>query len=234
MQPLAPAHPVGISGMSFDWSFALGILPALLRAALITVVVTILSFGLALVGGLVLVLLRRAHPIASRIVGGVVEFIRNTPLLVQILFLYLVLPEHGIVLTSFQTGVLAMGIHYSVYLSEVYRAAIDAVPRGQWEAARALNFTTFSTYAYVVLPQAVPVVVPSAGNILVYMFKDSPLLAAISLVELVFTAQNIAAETFNYLEPMTLVGLIFLAMGLASAQLVRMVERHVGSRWMKR
>jgi polar amino acid transport system permease protein len=186
-----------------------------------------------LMGGLALVLLRRIHPWVDRGVSWFVDFIRNTPLLVQILFLYLVLPEYGIVLTFFQTAVLAMSIHYSSFLSEVFRAGIDAVPRGQWEAARALNFTATNIYARIVIPQMIPSIVPSAGNILVYMFKDSPLLAAISLVELVFTAQSITAETFNYLEPMTEVGIIFLVMGRVSAQFVRIVERNLGSRWLR-
>jgi polar amino acid transport system permease protein len=220
--------------VKFDFNFALEILPLLMRGASMTVLVTLLAFALAIVGGLVLALLRRANRTFDRALRLPLEFIRSTPLLVQILFIYLGFPTVGIVLTAFQTGVLALALHYSCYLSEIYRAGLEGVQRGQWDAATALNFNTFDRYRAIVLPQMVPLVVPAAGNLLVYMFKDSPLLAAISLVELVFVASKIGAESFRYLEPMTLVGAIFLVMGLATARLVAVLEGRLGARWIKR
>jgi len=220
--------------MNFSWDLSLSILPLLLKASLVTIGVTTISFALSLVGGMIILLVRRSSAIANSILGFVVEFIRNTPLLVQILFLYLALPDYGVVLSAFSTGVLALSIHYSAYISEVYRAGLEAIPRGQWEAARALNYPIAKMYSRIILPQIVPFVIPAAGNFFVYMFKDSPLLAAISLVELVFVAQEIGAQTFNYLEPMTLVGLIFLALGLIASAMVRMVESRVGLKWKRR
>lgn len=218
----------------FDLAFAARILPLLLQASITTVLVTLAAFGLALVGGLALVLLRRAHRYIDAVLDLPLEFIRNTPLLVQILFVYLVFPRIGIIWTPFQIGVAVMAIHYSCYLSEVYRAGLDSIASGQYDAATALNFRTFDRYKSVILPQLVPLVVPTAGNFLVYMFKDSPLLAAISLSELVFTASQISTDTFQYLEPMTLVGMIFLAMSLVSAAALKRVEKRIGRKWIPR
>lgn len=220
--------------VKFDFKFAFEILPLLMQGAVITVLVTLLAFALAIVGGLALALLRRAHRNLDRALRLPIEFIRSTPLLVQILFIYLGFPTIGIVLTAFQTGVLALALHYSCYLAEIYRAGLEGIQRGQWDAATALNFNTLDRYRAIILPQMVPLVVPAAGNLLVYMFKDSPLLAAISLVELVFVASKIGAESFRYLEPMTLVGAIFLIMGLATARLVALLEGRLGATWIRR
>jgi polar amino acid transport system permease protein len=130
-------------------------------------------------------------------------------------------------MTPFVTGVLALGVHYSAYTSEVYRAGIDSVPRGQWEAAAALNLPRARTFFRVILPQALPPVVPALGNYVVAMFKDTPLLSTITVLELLFTAKNLGAETFRYLEPFTLVGLLFLIVSLAAAGGIRMLERRM-------
>ena len=150
-----------------------------------------------------------------------VEFIRSTPLLIQIFFLFFVLPEFGIVLDAFTAGVLALGLHYGAYCSEVYRAGLEAVPRGQWEAATALNLDQLATFRDIILPQALPPVVPALGNYLVALFKETPLLSAIAVLELMQTAKILGSETFRYNEPITLVGLFFLAMSLVSAAGIR-------------
>jgi len=211
--------------MSFDFDFAARILPELLGALGVTVQATLVGMVLALVLGLLWAVLRRsARGWISRPVAFGVELIRSTPLLVQVFFLYYALPGFGLSLPPFAAGVLALGLHYSTYTSEVYRAGIDGVPRGQWEAALALNLSPLHTWRSVILPQAVPPVLPALGNYLVAMFKDTPLLAAITVLELLQTAKLIGAETFRYLEPLTLVGLIFLVLSLVSARLVRHLE----------
>jgi len=159
-----------------------------------------------------------------------VEFIRSTPLLIQIFFLFFVLPEFGIVLDAFMAGVLALGLHYGAYCSEVYRAGLEAVPRGQWEAATALNLDQTTTFRDIILPQALPPVVPALGNYLIALFKETPLLSAIAVLELMQTAKIIGSETFRYTEPITLVGLFFLAMSLVSAALIRAAERMLNRR----
>jgi polar amino acid transport system permease protein len=117
-----------------------------------------------------------------------------------------------------------MGLHYSTYTSEVYRAGLEAIPRGQWEAATALNFSPLRVYSNFIIPQAIPPIVPALGNYLVGMFKDSPLLSAIAVVELMQRAKIIGSETFRYLEPVTLVGLFFIALSLVASALIRRVE----------
>lgn len=215
--------------MTWDWAFAVQILPALLRAFLVTIEATALGMALALVLGLVWAIVRRSrHHWLSLPAYWTIELIRSTPLLVQIYFFYFVLPEAGVRFSGMVTGVVALGLHYSAYTAEVYRAGIDGVPRGQWEAALALNMRPSHMWRAVILPQAIPPVIPALGNYLVAMFKDTPLLAAITVLELLQTAKLIGAETFRYLEPLTLVGLLFLAISLLASRLIYRLEDRFG------
>ena len=214
----------------WDWSYVAEILPILAGAAVVTIEATLIGFALAAVIGLVLAILRFAVPALSWPVAALVEFIRSTPLLIQIFFLFFVFPEFGIVLDAFTAGVLALGLHYGAYCSEVYRAGLEAVPRGQWEAAIALNLGQTTTFRDIILPQALPPIVPALGNYLVALFKETPLLSAIAVLELMQTAKILGSETFRYNEPITLVGLFFLAMSLVSAVGIRLVERYLKRR----
>ena len=215
----------------FDWTLAWNILPTLLRAFSVTVQATLLGMSVAACLGLALAVLRRSRNAwLSWPSAWIVEFIRSTPLLVQIYFFFYVLPNWGISWPPFLTGVAALGLHYSAYTSEVYRAGIDSVPRGQWEAAVALNLSPYRTFRSIILPQAIPPVLPALGNYLVAMFKDTPLLAAITVNELLQSAKLIGAEQFRYLEPLTMVGLLFLAASLISAQFIRILEARVAIR----
>lgn len=209
----------------FDWSFALEILPTLGSALVITIQATLLGMLVAITLGLVLAMLRRSRlHIVSLPTAFVIEFIRSTPLLVQMYFLFYVLPLTGVQMSPLATGIVALGVHYATYCAEVYRAGIEAVPRGQWEAATALNMSRWRTAVGVVLPQAIPPVVPALGNYLVAMFKDTPLLSAITVVELLQQSKMIGSATFRYTEPLTLVGVLFLALSLAAAWGVRGLE----------
>jgi polar amino acid transport system permease protein len=215
--------------MKFDLSFALEIMPALLRGAIVTAEATFGGMALALVGGLVLALGRRSQlPGVSRLAASYVLFMRNTPLLVQIYFLFYVLPFAGITFGALTTGILALGLNYSAYIAEVYRAGIDGVPQGQWEAARALDFSPAQTWTRVILPQALPPMLPVLGNYLIGMFKDSPLLATITVPEMFAAAEHIAGETYRYNEPYTLVGLIFLCLSYPASLAVRQLEKRFG------
>jgi len=139
----------------------------------------------------------------------------------QLFFLFYVLPVTGVRFSPLATGVLGLGVHYAAYCAEVYRAGLDSVPRGQWEAALALNLGRWRTLRDVILPQAIPPIVPALGNYFVAMFKDTPLLSAITVVELLQASKIAGSATFRYTEPLTLVGLIFLALSLAAAWGVR-------------
>ncbi|MBA2668554.1 MAG: ectoine/hydroxyectoine ABC transporter permease subunit EhuD [Trueperaceae bacterium] len=212
--------------MTFSWDgeFALRILPQLLRATLITIQATVVGFALAMVIGLVFALLRRGPRVTAWPAGFVVEFLRSTPLLVQLYVLFFLLPAYGVRLDAFTTGVIGLGLHYGAYLSEVYRAGIASVDTGQWEAATSLNFGRLHVWRTIILPQAMPPMVPAFGNYFIVMFKETPLLSAITVTELMQTAKIIGARSFNYVEPYTLVGLIFLALSYPSALLVNRLE----------
>lgn len=212
----------------FDWQFAWRILPDLLQASLATLGITLAGFVIALILGLVLALLRRSHLACfSWPAAGVIEFIRSTPLLIQLYFLFYVLPEYGLVMSALTTGILGISLHYACYIAEVYRAGLDAVPRGQWEAATALNLKPWHAYRDIILPQAIRPILPALGNYLIAMFKDTPVLSAITVVELMLQAKNIGSQTFRYIEPITMAGLFFLLISLCAALLVRRLEQRL-------
>jgi polar amino acid transport system permease protein len=211
---------------NWDWEFAWEILPRMLRGLWVTVQLTGLGISLALVGGLVLALLRRSkYRVIRWPVALFIEFIRSTPLLVQLFFLFLVLPDYGILLSGFTAGVVGLAIHYATYTSETYRAGIESVDRGQWEAATAINLSNYQTWRHVVLPQAIPTALPALGNYVVASLKDAPLAATITVIGVLGTAQQIQAQTFRSLEPLTLAGLLFLAVSVPAAALVRLLEK---------
>lgn len=216
---------------SSNWAFAVSILPILLRGLWVTVQATVLGFFIALVLGLVWAALKMVPlKIVSWPAAVITEFIRDTPLLVQLFFLYYVLPEYGIIFPAFLTGALALGIQYSAYTAEVYRAGLQAIARGQHEAARALNLKSVRTFTHIILPQAVPRIVPAMGNYLVSIMKDVPILSVVTVLEMLNVAQIIGDRTFNYLVPLSMVGGIYLIMTLVASAGVRFVDRALPKR----
>ncbi|OOG74766.1 putative glutamine ABC transporter permease protein GlnM [Ensifer sp. M14] len=211
--------------MEWDWNFVWQIMPTLLEGLKITLLATVLGAVVAAVVGLLFAILRLSAPKPiARVVGFLVEFIRGTPLLVQLYFIFYVLPDIGISLPALVAGVIGLGIHYGTYTAEVYRAGIENVPRGQWEAARATNLTLRQTWLHVILPQAIPPMIPALANYLIAMFKETPLLSAITVLELMNQAKSIANSNYRYIEPMTLVGVFFLIMSLISVVFLRWLE----------
>ncbi|CAO3360251.1 ectoine/hydroxyectoine ABC transporter permease subunit EhuD [Azospirillum melinis] len=212
--------------MEWDWDFAREIMPTLLDGLRITLLATLLGSILAAAAGLGFALLRRSRSRAvARATGFVVEFIRGTPLLVQLYFLFYVLPELGLLLSPLTAGVVGLGLHYATYASEVFRAGIDNTPRGQWEAAKACNLTPYQTWRHVILPQAIPPMIPALANYFVAMFKETPLLSAITVIELMSEARSVANSNYRYLEPMTLVGVLFLCISLIAVPALHLLER---------
>ncbi len=215
--------------MDWDWAFVREILPTLLEGVKITILATLLGSALAAIMGLVFAIARRSsNRLFARTVSFVVEFIRGTPLLVQLYFLFYILPDLGITLAPLTAGVIGLGLHYGTYTAEVYRAGIDNVSRGQWEAAKACNLNSIQTWIHVILPQAVPPMIPALANYLVAMFKETPLLSAVTVLELMNQARSVANFNYRYLEPMTLVGVFFLIISLASVFVLRALERRFG------
>lgn len=211
---------------SSNWAFALSILPILLTALITTLKATAVGFALAMVLGLLLAALKG---MPTRLVrwpaAFVIEFLRDTPLLIQLFFVFYVLPDvTGITVPAFVAGVVALGMQYSAYCAEVYRAGIEAVPRGQREAARALDLTPVHTFTRIVLPQAIPRIIPALGNYLVSIMKDVPILSVVTVLEMFTAARIIGDRTFNYLVPLSLVGALYLALTLLAAWLVRTVN----------
>ncbi len=209
----------------WDWQFAIDILPRLLEGLQVTIEATIVGFIIAVILGLFLALGRRSeNPWIAQPIGAFIEFIRSTPLLVQLFFFFFVLPRYGIRLPAFVVGTVALGLHYGTYTSEVYRAGIDAIERGQWEAATALNFSPLRVWTGVILPQAIPPMYPALGNYLIGMFKESAQLMAITVTELMLTARVIGTETFRFLEPITMAGFLYFLLSYPSALIVQRLE----------
>jgi polar amino acid transport system permease protein len=216
--------------VNWDWSYVAAIFPLLLGAIWIAIQAAVLGYLLALVLGLVLTLLRRSKiRWISLPVGFVIEFIRSTPLIVQLLFLFFVLPGFGIRMSALLTGVVGLGVHYATYVSEVYRAGIDGVPAGQWEAAVALNLPTRRIWTSVILPQAVPRCIPALGNYLIALFKDVPQLVVITVAEPFTVGREIVAHSFRPFEAITLAGLLYLVITLVMSEVGRVVERRFGT-----
>lgn len=215
--------------MSWDWNFAIEILPTLLEGVKVTILATLLGAVVASVLGLVFALIRLSgNRIAARATMLFCDFIRGTPLLVQLYFLFYVLPDAGITLQPLVAGVIGLGLHYATFTAEVYRAGIASVSRGQWEAARACNLTRAQTWRHVILPQAIPPMIPALGNYFIAMFKETPLLSVVTILELMGQARTIANFSYRYLEPITLVGVFFLIISLISVAALRLLERRFG------
>lgn len=210
---------------------AMIVMPALTQGLLVTVEITLVSSVVALVLGL-LFALAKMSPVGSvrRVAIIATEGIRRTPLLVQLYFLFYVLPDLGILLSPFTAGVIGLGLHYATYTSEVYRAGINNVPVGQWEAARACNLTTRQTWTEIILPQAIPPMIPPLGNYVIAMFKETPILSAITVMDLMGEALAQANFNYRYLEPITLVAAGFLLVSLISAAIIKLLENHLNLR----
>ena len=212
----------------WKWDFAFQILPQMLWATLNTIMAAGIGYSIAAVVGLIFLLGQRTpYKIINVIIREIVEFIRSTPLLIQLFFVYFVGPQFGITLSAWVCAMITIGLHFGTYLSEVYRGALEGVPKTQWEACRALNFTTYYTYRRIILPQAFPIAIPGMGNYLVGIFKDTPLLSTIGVAELFHAATAVGGYHYRYLEPYTIVGLIFLILSVPAAMGIRKLERSV-------
>ncbi|HZI96115.1 MAG TPA: ectoine/hydroxyectoine ABC transporter permease subunit EhuD [Actinomycetales bacterium] len=214
--------------MTWDNAFAWSILPELLGGLWITVQITLAGTAIAMVVGLAVAVIRFSRiPVVSKLFGFYVQFVRGTPLLVQAYIAFFVLPDYGLRFSALATGIVVIGLNYSAYTAEVYRAGISDVPTGQWEAATALSLPMARTWVRIILPQAVRTVVPMLGNYLVQMFKDSAVLFAITVYELMGHALAIGSSSYRYLEPLTIAGALFLLVSYPSSQLIRTLERRL-------
>jgi His/Glu/Gln/Arg/opine family amino acid ABC transporter permease subunit len=219
----------------FNTQIAVENLGPLLAGLLITIeltfVVIILSLGLALLvalGGM------SRWPLLRWPIKAYIEIMRGTPLLLQLIYIYYVLPEVGIRLNAFVAGVVGLSLNYSAYISEVYRGGILAVPKGQHDAAAALGMTRVLAMRRIVLPQAIRIVIPTLGNYFISLFKDTALCSVVSIQEVVFTAQILAARNFQYFTLYTVVAAMYFLVSFPAARLVGWLERHTRSGYRRK
>jgi polar amino acid transport system permease protein len=206
-------------------------LPILLKGVWLTLLVSVGSLLLSTLLGLIWAFLRVSGlwplALASRLV---VNVIRGIPIIVQLFYIYFVLPELGLALTALQAGIIGLGIAYSAYQAENFRAGIEAVDPGQIEAAHAIGMGWWLVMRRVVVPQAVKIVLPSYGNIMVMMLKDSSQASTITVAELALEGKLIASSTFKNTTVFTLVALLYLCMSVPLIMLVGHLERRAGRR----
>lgn len=208
----------------WQWDTAAEVLPELLTVFVkVTLLVTVVGTIVAALLGLLLAVLAQILPVwLSKPLRWAMDVIRMTPLIIQLIFASFVVPTSWPLLW---VGTVVIGVHYSTYMAESYIAGIMSVDRGQWEASRALSLPQGRTWRDVVLPQALRATLPSLGNWTISMFKDTPFLFAIFVVEMVTKAQQYGANTFRYTEAFTIAGLIFLTASLVTAVAVRKLEK---------
>jgi polar amino acid transport system permease protein len=214
-----------VSGFVWDWHVVWSILPDLLDGAKFTLVATFFGSLLAFALGMVWTLVRLARiPVATPAVSYFIQFVRGTPLLVQLYFLFFVFPNWGILLPPLTTGIIGLGVFYSAYAAEIYRAGIEDLAPGQWEAALVLGLPIRRVWLGIVLPQSIRKILPVLGNQVIGMFKETALLSTISVVELLGQAKIIGSLEFRYIEPLTLAGAFYFVISYAAARTLRAWE----------
>jgi polar amino acid transport system permease protein len=211
--------------MTFSLADVIAFLPSLLQGAVITITVSLLAFVLACVLGLVLGVMRLARLLPIRIVAAAyIQFIRGTPLLLQLFFIYYVLPYVGIVMSPFASGVIGLTMNYAAYMAEVFRSGIQAIAKGQSEAGFALGMSRRLLMRRIIMPQALRIIIPSLGNFFVSIFKDSALVSVLTLRDLMFSGQLLASATFKHFEIFTMVAVIYFLISYPAAKLVEYIE----------
>lgn len=213
--------------MGFSFSYALETIPQILSALGTTLYVTILSCLGAATLAFTMEVTRRTGKIAGYIMQFIIDAIRSTPVLAQLYFAFFVLPFYGITLPPLVVGIGGLSLYYSGYLAEVFKAGIDAIPRGQWDAANALHLSTRDTLTQIIAPQMLRNIAAPMGNYFVSILKATPYLAVIAVPEMLGEAFDLAADTFRYAEPILVAGIIFLTLALIIAQLVHRLEKRM-------
>ena len=227
-----PATPYEVTNSAFNWREAL---LRLARAALVTVLLALGSMVIAVVLGLPLAVGQWNGPRWLQVLCTLyVEFFRGTPVLVQLLFLYFGLPVIGIAMPGWLTALVGLGLNYAAYESQVYRAALDAIPKGQWEASYSLGMSPLLAFRRIILPQAFRIALPPMTNDFVSLFKDTSVAFAISVWELATAYRELANASGQFLLLGLTVSLFYLAMSLPMAHVARLLEQRLRSRATER
>jgi polar amino acid transport system permease protein len=208
-----------------DWSGYLGLI---LQGALVTAQLTVMGSALALVAAFAAGLGRIAPVAPIRWLATIyIEFFRGTSIFVQLFWVYFVLPFAGITLSPLMAGVLALGLNVGAYGAEVVRGAILSVPKDQYEATIALNLTKFQRLRHVILPQALPLMLPTFGNNAIELLKATAVVSLISLTDMTFQAQIVRAQTGSTLLPFATILILYFAMAMIITTGVRALERRL-------
>src|ERR1700729_3084274 len=204
-------------------------LPILLQGVWLTILVTIGSLILSTILGLLWALMRVSGVRALALLSaGLINVIRGIPIIVLLFYLYFVMPDFGVAMTALQAAILGLGIAYSAYQAENFRAGIEAIDKGQIEAAQTIGMGWWLTMRRVILPQAVRIVLPPYGNVMIMMLKDSSQASTITVAELALQGKLIASSTFKNTFVFTLVALMYLTMSIPLILLVRHFEKKAG------
>ena len=213
-----------------DWSilFRAPFSEQLTDAILLTVEIAAYAWVAAMLLGLLAGLARDAP---SAMVRGAatahVEIFRNIPVLVQLFFIYYVLPYVGIVLTPFVSGAMGLTLNYAAYMAEVFRSGIQAIPKGQWEAGSSVGMSRRLLMRRIILPQAIRIIIPSLGNFFVSIFKDSALVSVITMRDLMFSGQLLASATYKHFEIFAMVAVIYFLISYPTAKFVEWIEAKI-------
>ena len=213
--------------MDFSVQDIIDFAPDLFKGAVVTVEITLISMVFALAIGLAVACIRSS---AIKVLKApailFVDVLRGTPLILQIFYIYYVLPLAGFALDAFTAGVIALSLNYGAYLSEVFRAGIEGVAAGQREAAWSLGLPQRQIMTLVILPQAIRAVIPAAANYFIALFKDSALVSVIAITELLRAGQLLAASTYKVFEIYTLVALVYLGISYPASWFTKWLESY--------
>ncbi|MDA9431752.1 amino acid ABC transporter permease [Bradyrhizobium sp. CCBAU 51627] len=213
------------------WHDAAEFFPILMNGVALTIVVTIGSLLLSTVLGLIWAMMRVSGiKTLSMLSASLINVIRGIPIIVLLFYLYFVMPDLGVTLSALQAAILGLGIAYSAYQAENFRAGIEAIDKGQIEAAQSIGMGWWLTMRRVVLPQAVRIVLPPYGNVMIMMLKDSSQASTITVAELALQGKLIASSTFKNTSVFTLVALMYLTMSIPLILLVRHFEKRAGKK----
>jgi len=213
------------------WHDAVEFFPILMNGVALTIIVTIGSLLLSTVLGLIWAMMRVSGIKAlSMLSASLINVIRGIPIIVLLFYLYFVMPDLGVTLSALQAAILGLGIAYSAYQAENFRAGIEAIDKGQIEAAQSIGMGWWLTMRRVVLPQAVRIVLPPYGNVMIMMLKDSSQASTITVAELALQGKLIASSTFKNTSVFTLVALMYLTMSIPLILLVRHFEKRAGKK----
>jgi len=211
------------------WHDAVEFFPILMSGVALTIVVTIGSLLLSTVLGLIWAMMRVSGiKVLSMLSASLINVIRGIPIIVLLFYLYFVMPEFGVTLSALQAAILGLGIAYSAYQAENFRAGIEAIDKGQIEASESLGMGWALMMRRVVLPQAVKIILPPYGNIMIMMLKDSSQASTITVAELTLKGQLIAASTFKYTTVLSMVAVLYLVMSVPLILFVGWLERRMG------